>query len=424
MPRKKKLKRKRCEVRCRANGCTQNLFIPEADLNKYVHLCTTCNDRIQNLCENEGMHWFTAHLDESYIMACSRPEILPSSILPLERIESEYSPAEAILEARKIIEKADAMLILAGAGASVDSGLPDFRGAEGYYRYKNKEIPMETINFHTDRGGDLAVSWGFILRMMHMFSATKPHEGYQLLKDICNEKNKKKEGSTFVFTSNIDGYFERAGFDTDFLYECHGSTNYLQCVDLCKKRPQVFHIDAFNKKTSTRGIRKTKKNVANNNNDDDNDDDDDDNSNNNLNSSCCWWNNVKFNEENLTVLNMDIIPTCPRCAKTLRPNISHVTDRPEDICYSRKKKQEKKLLKWLKDHKDDNVSIIEIGCGTSEHSLRDESELLIANVLKNGHLIRIDPGKCMAPEGHVGLNVGFKDAFIQICKGKSKNKNA
>ena len=84
MPRNKKLKRKRCEVRCRANGCTQNLFIPEADLNKYVHLCTTCNDRIQNLCENEGMHWFTAHLDESYIMACSRPEILPSSILPLE----------------------------------------------------------------------------------------------------------------------------------------------------------------------------------------------------------------------------------------------------------------------------------------------------------------------------------------------------
>ena len=81
-------------------------------------------------------------------------------------------------------------------------------------------------------------------------------------------------------------------------------------------------------------------------------------------------------------------------------------------------------MKWLKDHKDDNVSIIEIGCGTSEHSLRDESELLIANVLKNGHLIRIDPGKCMTTEGHVGLNVGFKDAFIQICKGKSKNKKA
>ena len=58
--------------------------------------------------------------------------------MPLERIESEYSPAESILEARKIINNADAMLILAGAGASVDSGLPDFRGAEGYYRYKNK----------------------------------------------------------------------------------------------------------------------------------------------------------------------------------------------------------------------------------------------------------------------------------------------
>ena len=47
-------------------------------------------------------------------IVCSRPEILPSTYT-LEHVGSEYSPAEAILEARKIIEKADAMLILAGA---------------------------------------------------------------------------------------------------------------------------------------------------------------------------------------------------------------------------------------------------------------------------------------------------------------------
>jgi len=71
----------------------------------------------------------------------------------------------------------------------------------------------------------------------------------------------------------------------------------------------------------------------------------------------------------------------------------------------------------LEDNKDENVCIIEIGCGTSEHSLRDESELLLAHTLNNGHLIRIDPGECMVPEGHVGLQQGFKQAFIEICKG-------
>ena len=120
------------------------------------------------------MHWFTAHLDESYIMASSRPEILPSSTLPLERVSPDHSPVEAIRLARMFIKEATSILILAGAGASVDSGLPDFRGAKGFYRYRDREIPMETINFHDDRGGDLAISWGFILRMMHMFSTCKP----------------------------------------------------------------------------------------------------------------------------------------------------------------------------------------------------------------------------------------------------------
>ena len=109
-------------------------------------------------------------------------------------------------------------------------------------------------------------------------------------------------------------------------------------------------------------------------------------------------------------------PACPSCAKILRPNISHVTDQPEDICYLRKRKQELKLLDWLRKNKNENVCIIEIGCGTSEHSLRDESELLLANTLTNGHLIRIDPGCCDVPEGHVGIKLGFKEALLEICK--------
>lgn len=42
--------------------------------------------------------------------------------------------AEAIEKARQIIESADAILITAGAGMGVDSGLPDFRGNEGFWK--------------------------------------------------------------------------------------------------------------------------------------------------------------------------------------------------------------------------------------------------------------------------------------------------
>lgn len=36
-----------------------------------------------------------------------------------------------------------------------------------------------------------------------------------------------------VFTSNIDGQFQKAGFDEAFIHECHGSIHYMQCLLPC-----------------------------------------------------------------------------------------------------------------------------------------------------------------------------------------------
>ncbi len=40
----------------------------------------------------------------------------------------------AVLRAAEAIREADALLIAAGAGMGVDSGLPDFRGPEGFWK--------------------------------------------------------------------------------------------------------------------------------------------------------------------------------------------------------------------------------------------------------------------------------------------------
>ncbi|MGF6871684.1 Sir2 family NAD-dependent protein deacetylase [Paraburkholderia sp. MM5477-R1] len=37
----------------------------------------------------------------------------------------------------------------------------------------------------------------------------------------------------FVFTSNVDGAFQKAGYDSDRIMECHGSMHFLQCIDAC-----------------------------------------------------------------------------------------------------------------------------------------------------------------------------------------------
>ena len=41
---------------------------------------------------------------------------------------------DTLLRAAELIAGADALLYCAGAGIGVDSGLPDFRGTEGFWR--------------------------------------------------------------------------------------------------------------------------------------------------------------------------------------------------------------------------------------------------------------------------------------------------
>ena len=40
-------------------------------------------------------------------------------------------------------------------------------------------------------------------------------------------------GGAFVFTSNVDGQFQRAGFDADRVVEARGSIHHLQCLSHC-----------------------------------------------------------------------------------------------------------------------------------------------------------------------------------------------
>ena len=46
---------------------------------------------------------------------------------------SEFHPM-ALAHAAELISQADALVVTAGAGMGVDSGLPDFRGTEGFWK--------------------------------------------------------------------------------------------------------------------------------------------------------------------------------------------------------------------------------------------------------------------------------------------------
>ena len=51
------------------------------------------------------------------------------------------------------------------------------------------------------------------------------------MKDITIYLKLNNKYDYFVCTSNVDGYFFRAGYDSNKIYEVHGSVNNLQCMD-------------------------------------------------------------------------------------------------------------------------------------------------------------------------------------------------
>lgn len=110
----------------------------------------------------------------------------------------------------------------------VDSGLPDFRGPEGFWRaypaLKGRVRFEEMANpVWFDEKPSLA--WAFYGHRLHLYRDTVPHAGFALIRRMAGDR------PMFVFTSNVDGQFQKAGFAEDQIYEIHGSIHHIQRTD-------------------------------------------------------------------------------------------------------------------------------------------------------------------------------------------------
>src|SRR6476469_9695622 len=114
------------------------------------------------------------------------------------------TPMEAAANA---IRSADALLVTAGAGMGVDSGLPDFRGPEGFWR---AYPPLQKLGLSFT---DIAqphwfetnpeLAWAFYGHRRQLYRQTSPHAGYQMLR----RWGQLMPAGGFVVTSNVDGQF-------------------------------------------------------------------------------------------------------------------------------------------------------------------------------------------------------------------------
>lgn len=266
--------------------------------------------------------------------------------------------AEALFaEAAALVGQADGLVITAGAGMGVDSGLPDFRGRDGFWRaypaLGRAGLDFASVASPATFARDPHLAWGFYGHRLALYRRTRPHEGFALLRHWAAER---LHGAA-IFTSNVDGQFQLAGFNDALIHECHGSLHWQQCLQGCGQGP--LPATALQPQVD---------------------------------DATCRW--------------LGDLPQCPGCGGLLRPNLLMFGD--GGWLADRYEAQSQRLHRWL--DRLERPLVIELGAGTTIPSVRHFGQMLLAQ--RGALMLRINLREAaLSPALGLSLPAGALEAL-------------
>lgn len=263
---------------------------------------------------------------------------------------------DPIKQAAQLIKNADALLITAGAGMGVDSGLPDFRGNEGFWKaypaLAEAGIQFTSIANPNTFHQKPERAWGFYGHRLALYRRTAPHAGFGILKELAGLMPQ----GAFVVTSNVDGQFQKAGFDPNRILEIHGSIHHIQCCLPCCE--SAWPADDITPTTDD--------------------------------AECTW---------------LGPFPACSNCGRLARPNILMFYD----DCWVPVRQSFQRLNFDVWRDRVQRMVVIECGAGVDIPSIRSLSVSLGSPV------IRINPRHPQLPDGGgISLPMDAKKALVLI----------
>jgi NAD-dependent deacetylase len=121
--------------------------------------------------------------------------------------------------------------VLSGAGISAESGIPTFRGPEGYWTVGAAEYhPQEMATLRMFRHTPEEV-WAWYLYRLGVCRAASPNPGHHALVQI-----ERLFGERFtLITQNVDGLHLRAGSSPARTLQIHGNVFFMRCAGGCGK---------------------------------------------------------------------------------------------------------------------------------------------------------------------------------------------
>lgn len=272
-------------------------------------------------------------------------------------MQKPYNIERELDRAAELLKGADSLLVLAGAGMGVDSGLPDYRGDTGWWTnhqaFRDAGISYDEASSGRTFFRDPELAWGIYGHKLNLYRQTRPHAGFDILLDWAYSLPRP----SFVFTSNIDGHFQKRGFAERSIEECHGSIHHLQCSQGCTET--VWSARDVNPDIDPGTLR--------------------------------WRGEM---------------PRCLYCGKLARPNILMFHD--AHWVPSKDKLQAEQFKRWRTEV--ERPVCIEIGAGTDIPRVRNLGELF------SDRYIRINPSDCEARPSQVGLRCGALEGLQGIAQ--------
>ncbi len=118
---------------------------------------------------------------------------------------------------------------LTGAGVSAESGIPTFRGPEGYWRRGSRSYRPEALATRAAFERDPTLVWSWYLHRLDVCRRAQPNAAHFALARACRELGDR----ALLVTQNVDGLHRRAGHPPESMYEVHGNIARMRCRSAC-----------------------------------------------------------------------------------------------------------------------------------------------------------------------------------------------
>lgn len=121
------------------------------------------------------------------------------------------------------------MTVLTGAGISAESGVPTFRGPEGYWTVGSREYHPQAMATGRMFQEEPYEVWKWYLYRMGVCAGAEPNPGHLALVKM----EERFPGNFKLITQNVDNLHLRAGNSLENTYQIHGNIFYVRCTADC-----------------------------------------------------------------------------------------------------------------------------------------------------------------------------------------------